>query len=135
MRLRLSWPTPGPQLLTTLAFDKAGYRIAEKDASAIAEICRRLDGAPLAIELASSRLKGRSADFVLGELDDRFRRLRRDGPGGPLRQQTLLLTLEWSYALLTRTEADALRAISIFSGTFVTDSVIYVCAAAQISAG
>jgi predicted ATPase/DNA-binding winged helix-turn-helix (wHTH) protein len=122
----------GPQLLTTLAFDKAGYRIAEKDASAIAEICRRLDGAPLAIELASSRLKGRSADFVLGELDDRFRRLRRDGPGGPLRQQTLLLTLEWSYALLTRTEADALRAISIFSGTFVTDSVIYVCAALKL---
>jgi DNA-binding winged helix-turn-helix (wHTH) protein len=105
----------GPQLLTTLAFDKAGYRIAEKDASAIAEICRRLDGAPLAIELASSRLKGRSADFVLRELDDRFRRLRRDGPGGPLRQQTLLLTLEWSYALLTRSEAEALRVISIFS--------------------
>jgi predicted ATPase/DNA-binding winged helix-turn-helix (wHTH) protein len=122
----------GPQLLATLASDKAGYRIAEKDARAIAEICRRLDGAPLAIELASSRLKGRSADLVLGELEDRFRRLRRDGPGGPLRQQTLLLTLEWSYALLTRSEADALRAISIFSGTFVTDSVIYVGAALEL---
>jgi len=122
----------GPQLLTTLASDKAGYRIAEKDAPAIAEICRRLDGAPLAIELASSRLKGRSADLVLGELEDRFRRLRRDGPGGPLRQQTLLLTLEWSYALLTRSEADALRAISSFSGTFVTDSVIYVGAALEL---
>ena len=122
----------GPQLLTTLASDKAGYRIAEKDAPAIAEICRRLDGAPLAIELASSRLKGRSADLVLGELEDRFRRLRRDGPGGPLRQQTLLLTLEWSYALLTRSEADALRAISVFSGTFVTDSVIYVGAALEL---
>jgi predicted ATPase/DNA-binding winged helix-turn-helix (wHTH) protein len=122
----------GPQLLTTLAFEKAGYRIAEKDAPAIAKICRRLDGAPLAIELASSRLKGRSADLVLGELDDRFRRLRRDEPGGPLRQQTLLLTLEWSYALLTRSEADALRAISIFSGTFVTDSAIYVGAALEL---
>jgi predicted ATPase/DNA-binding winged helix-turn-helix (wHTH) protein len=122
----------GPQLLTTLASDKAGYKIAEKDAPAIAEICRRLDGAPLAIELASSRLKAQSADLVLGELDDRFRRLRRDGPGGPLRQQTLLLTLEWSYALLTRREADALRAMSIFSGTFVTDSVIYVGAALEL---
>lgn len=123
----------GPQLLTTLASDKAGYRIAEKDAPAIAKICRRLDGAPLAIELASSRLKGRSADLVLGELDDRFRRLRRDAPGGPLRQQTLLLTLEWSYALLTRSESDALRAISIFSGTFVTDSAIYVGAALELA--
>jgi len=123
----------GPQLLTTLAFDKAGYKIAKKDATAIAEICRRLDGAPLAIELASSRLKGRSADLVLGELDDRFRRLRRDHPGGPLRQQTLLLTLEWSYALLTRSEADALRAISIFSGTFVGDSAIHVGAALELA--
>jgi predicted ATPase len=122
----------GPQLLTTLASDRASYRIAERDAPAIAEICRRLDGAPLAIELASSRLKGRSADLVLGELDDRFRRLRRDDPGGPLRQQTLLLTLEWSYALLTRSEADALRAVSIFSGTFVTDSEIYVGAALEL---
>jgi len=122
----------GPQLLTTLASEKAGYRIEKQDAPAIAKICRRLDGAPLAIELASSRLKGRSADLVLGELDDRFRRLRRDGPGGPLRQQTLLLTLEWSYALLTRSEADALRAISAFSGTFVTDSVIYVGAALEL---
>ena len=125
----------GPQLLATLAGDKAGYRIVEKDAGAIAEICRRLDGAPLAIELASSRLNGRSADLVLGELEDRFRRLRRDGPGGPLRQQTLLLTLEWSYALLTRSEADVLRAISIFSGTFITDSIIHVCAALEVVAG
>lgn len=118
-----------PQLLTALASDKAGYKMTEKDAPAIAKICRRLDGAPLAIELASSRLKGRSADLALRELDDRFRRLRRDDPGGPLRQQTLLLTLEWSYALLTRSEADALRAISIFSGTFVADSITYVSAA------
>lgn len=122
-----------PQLFTTLAFDKAGHRITEKDAPAIAEICRRLDGAPLAIELASSRLKGRSAALVLSELEDRFRRLRRDDPGGPLRQQTLLLTLEWSYALLTRSEAEVLRAISIFSGTFIADSVIYVAAALELS--
>jgi predicted ATPase/DNA-binding winged helix-turn-helix (wHTH) protein len=122
----------GPQLLTTLASEKAGYRIGEKDAHAIAEICRRLDGAPLAIELASSRLKGRRADLVLGELEDRFRRLRRGDPGGPLRQQTLLLTLEWSYALLSRSEAEVLRAISVFSGTFITDSVIYVGAALEL---
>jgi predicted ATPase/DNA-binding winged helix-turn-helix (wHTH) protein len=117
-----------PQLLAARAFEKGGYRVEDRDARAIGEICRRLDGAPLAIELVSSRLLGRSADIVLKELDDRFRTLRRDIPGGPLRHQTLLVTLEWSYALLTRDEAAVLRAISIFAGSFDMDSLIRIVA-------
>ncbi|MCV9942158.1 MULTISPECIES: winged helix-turn-helix domain-containing protein [unclassified Rhizobium] len=117
-----------PQLLAARAFEKTGYRVEDKDARAIAEICRRLDGAPLAIELVSSRLAGRSAGTVLEELDDRFRTLRRDSPGGPLRQRTLLVTLEWSYALLTSDEAAVLRAISIFAGSFDTDAAVRVVA-------
>src|SRR5262245_47959683 len=115
-----------PQLLAARAFEKTGHRVEDTDARAIADICRRLDGAPLSIELVSSRLAGRSADVVLEELDDRFRTLRRDSPGGPLRHQTLLVTLEWSYALLTRDEAAVLRAISIFASSFDTDSAIRV---------
>ena len=106
------------QLLETRASENADYRLTDADAQAIAEICRRLDGMPLAIELVSSRLAIRSADGVLAELDDRFRTLRRQNPGSPLRQQTLLVTLEWSYALLTRDEATVLRAVSIFAGAF-----------------
>jgi predicted ATPase len=106
------------QLLATRASESADYHIADADARAIAEICRRVDGMPLAIELVSSRLALRSADGVLDELDDRFRTLRRQDPGSPLRQQTLLVTLEWSYALLTRDEATVLRAVSIFAGAF-----------------
>jgi predicted ATPase len=117
-----------PQLLAARAFEKGGYRVEDRDALAIGEICRRLDGAPLAIELVSSRLPGRSAEIVLKELDDRFRTLRRDSPGGPLRHQTLLVTLEWSYALLTKHEAAVLRAISIFAGSFDVDSVIRIAA-------
>lgn len=117
-----------PQLLAARAFEKAGYRLQDADARAFADICRRLDGAPLAIELVSSRLLGRSADAVRSELDDRFRTLRRDSPGGPLRHQTLLVTLEWSYALLTRDEAIVLRAMSIFAGSFDTDSVVRLVA-------
>jgi predicted ATPase/DNA-binding winged helix-turn-helix (wHTH) protein len=117
-----------PQLLAARAFEKASYRLADADARAFADICRRLDGAPLAIELVSSRLLGRSADAVRCELDDRFRTVRRDSPGGPLRHQTLLVTLEWSYALLTRDEAVVLRAMSIFAGSFDTDSVVHVLA-------
>src|SRR5262249_11938932 len=110
------------QLLAARTLEKTGYRIIDTDARALASICRRLDGAPLAIELVSPRLAGRSAAAVLQELDDRFRNLRRDTPGGPLRHQTLLITLEWSYALLTRNEATVLRAISHFAGAFDTDS-------------
>jgi predicted ATPase len=117
-----------PQLLAARAFEKGGYRVEDRDARAIGEICRRLDGAPLAIELVSSRLPGRSAEIVLKELDDRFRTLRKDSPGGPLRHQTLLVTLEWSYALLTKDEAAVLRAISIFPGSFDMDSVIRIVA-------
>ncbi|MCS3498678.1 putative ATPase/DNA-binding winged helix-turn-helix (wHTH) protein [Bradyrhizobium japonicum] len=117
-----------PQLLVARASEKAGYCIDDKDARAITEICRRLDGAPLSIELVSSRLKARSANTVLEELDDRFRSLRKEAPGGPLRQQTLLVTLEWSYALLNEDEARTLRAISIFAGSFDADSVAHVVA-------
>lgn len=114
------------QLLVMRAFESGGYRFHDRDARTIAEICRRLDGAPLAIEMVSPRLAGRSADTVLRELDDRLQLLRRDIPGAPLRQQTLLVTFEWSYALLTEAEACALRAISIFAGSFDTDSAVRV---------
>lgn len=107
-----------PQLLVERALEAAGYRPDEGDARAIADICRRLDGSPLAIELVSPRLAGRTAVMALRDLDDRFRTLRRDRPGAPLRQQTLLITLEWSYALLTREEGAVLRATSIFAGSF-----------------
>ena len=121
-----------PQLLAARAFEKGGYRVEDRDARAIGEICRRLDGAPLAIELVSSRLLGRSADIVLKELDDRFRTLRRDIPGGPLRHQTLLVTLEWSYALLTRDEAAVLRVGDAFQQ--VTDWHLQVPAMAASEA-
>ncbi|MBV9887762.1 MAG: winged helix-turn-helix domain-containing protein [Acidobacteria bacterium] len=117
-----------PQLLAARTFEKSGYCVTDADARAIAAICRRLDGAPLAIELVSSRLAVRSADAVLEELDDRFDNLRREAPGGPLRQQTLLVTLEWSYALLTKNEATVLRAVSHFAGAFDTEGVLRVVA-------
>ena len=65
-----------------------------------------------------SRLAYRSADIVLRDLDDRLRTLRHTAIGGPLRRQTLLSTLERSYALLTGAEAPLLRSASIFAGPF-----------------
>jgi len=117
-----------PQLLAERALEKTGHRLQDSEAYAVAEICRRLDGSPLAIELVSSRFAGRSAGVVLKELDDRFRALRRYSTGAPLRQQTMLSTLEWSYALLTGNEATVLRSLSIFAGSFDTDAAFGVVA-------
>jgi len=117
-----------PQLLATRALEQGGYRLRDEDASTFAEICNRLDGAPLALELVAPRLALRGAEAVLRELDDRLGVLQRETPGGPLRQQTLLVTLEWSYALLTDIEASVLRALSIFAGSFDTDSAVRLVA-------
>ncbi|MBZ9653648.1 ATP-binding protein [Phyllobacterium lublinensis] len=117
-----------PQLLIERASEKGEYTMGDGDASAVAEICRRLDGSPLAIELVSSRLISRHAWDVLEELGDRFATLVGHGHEGPLRQQTMLATLEWSYALLTTSEAAVLRAISMFMGTFDMDAVVSVVA-------
>ena len=117
-----------PQLLAERALEKTGHRLQDSEACAVAEICRRLDGSPLAIELVAFRFAGRSADAVLKELDDRFRTLRRYSTSAPLRQQTMLSTLEWSYALLTGIEATVLRSLSIFAGSFDTDAAFGVVA-------
>ncbi|OOG76316.1 hypothetical protein B0E45_00935 [Sinorhizobium sp. A49] len=117
-----------PQLLIERASEKGKYTIEDGDASAVAEICKRLDGLPLAIELISSRLMGLSASEVLEELGDQFNTLADRDQKGPLRQQTLTTTLQWSYELLTKSEAAVLRAISIFIGTFDMDAVVGVIA-------
>lgn len=116
------------QLLVARANEKSGYVLNDEDARPIGEICRRLDGAPLALELISSRLVARNTGAILQKLDDRFRNLRRLSPGGPLRQQTLLATLEWSYSLLEAHEASVLRAISIFAGQFAAEDAERVLA-------
>ncbi|MGO8049566.1 ATP-binding protein [Rhizobium leguminosarum] len=116
------------QLLIERASEKGKYTLEDGDASAVAEICRRLDGSPLAIELISSRLTGLSAPEVLGELGEQFNTLVDRDQEGPPRQQTLLATMQWSYELLTKSEAAVLRAISIFMGTFDLDAVVSVVA-------
>jgi predicted ATPase/DNA-binding winged helix-turn-helix (wHTH) protein len=117
---------PSAQLLAARAFEHSSYTIQDEDALSIGSICRSLDGVPLAIELVSSRLASHSAQAVCRELGDRLRILRKGGIGNALRHQTLLVTLEWSYTLLTDIEAHVLRAMSIFAGPFATDELVRV---------
>ena len=106
-----------------------GYSPQTEEAAALAQVCRRLEGMPLAIELVSARLAERGANALLAELDERFLTFSRDTSSAPERQRTLLLTLRWSYATLTDREASVLRAVSAFAGPFDTAGAVKVTSA------
>src|SRR5205807_6996709 len=96
-------------------------------------ICRRLDGIPLAIELAATRIVGLGVAGVAARLDDRFRLLtggRRTLP----RHQTMRATLDWSYELLSESERVVLRRLGVFVGAFTLDAASAVAANTDIPA-
>lgn len=128
---------PAIQLFVDRATDSFElFELTDADAPAAAEICRRLDGLALAIEFAATRVDSFGVGGLLKQLDDRFRLLvgRR---AGPERQRTLIETLDWSYGLLTDSEAALLRAVSVFAGHFDIESASAVSnvAAAESSDG
>jgi non-specific serine/threonine protein kinase len=94
----------------------------------VAEICRRLDGIPLAIELAAARTKVCSAREIRAMLDDRFRLLTSGPNGVPPRHQTLLTTIKWSFDLLPASERRLLERLSVFSGGWTLESAAVVAA-------
>ena len=85
---------------------------------ATAAICRRLDGIPLAIELAATRIEAFGVDGVAARLDDRFRLLSGGSRTALPRHQTMRATLDWSYELLSESEQVVLRRLGVFAGTF-----------------
>ena len=91
------------------------------------EICRRLDGIPLAIELAAARLKALSVQEIAARLDDRFRLLTGGSRTAPPRQQTLRATMDWSYELLTRPERLLLQRLAVFAGSFSLEAAEAIC--------
>jgi len=109
-----------------------GFKLDDENASDVARICFRLDGLPLALELAAARLGGLGTNALAERLDDRFRLLRTDSRPAPTRQQTLLATLQWSHDLLNAPEQVLLRRLSVFAGGFELSAVETVCADAQL---
>jgi predicted ATPase len=100
-----------------------GFRLMATNAGAIAEICRRLDGIPLAIELAAARVKMLSVDQIRSKLDDRFRLLVGGRHSAVPRHQTLQATIQWSYDQLALDEQTLFRALSVFPGGWSLDVV------------
>ncbi|MEU1272206.1 BTAD domain-containing putative transcriptional regulator [Streptomyces sp. NPDC005799] len=117
--LRPVEPLPEPVALRLFADRGAaarpGFRVGD-DPAACAEICRRLDGLPLAIELAAARLRMLTPRQIADRLDDRFRLLTSGSRTVLPRQQTLRAVVDWSWDLLDEEERDVLRRLSVFAG-------------------
>ncbi len=105
-----------------------GFALDKENAADVARICFRLDGLPLALELAAGRLGALSPAAVAERLDDRFRLLRAGSHAAPTRQQTLVATLQWSHDLLEPDERTLFRRLSVFAGGFGLAAVEEVCA-------
>jgi non-specific serine/threonine protein kinase len=105
-----------------------GFTLDAATAASVATICRRLDGLPLAIELAAARMHVLPVDELLTRLDDRFRLLRRGGRTADDRHQTLQATLDWSYSLLDPAGQAVLRRLAVFAGGWDVPAAEAVCA-------
>jgi predicted ATPase/class 3 adenylate cyclase/DNA-binding CsgD family transcriptional regulator len=92
--------------------------VTDNNVATVAEICRRLDGMPLAIELAAARVRALSVAEILDSLHDRFRLLTGGARTAVRRQQTLRSSVDWSHALLTETERILFRRLAVFLGGF-----------------
>jgi predicted ATPase/class 3 adenylate cyclase len=136
----LSLPKPGetPNLeklsqyeAVRLFIDRAemvspNFQVNNQNAPAVAQICYRLDGIPLAIELAAARVRVLAVEQVAARLDDRFRLLTGGSRAALPRQQTLRALIDWSYDLLTESERKVLRWLSTFSNGWTLEAAEFI---------
>ncbi|MDQ1514891.1 MAG: hypothetical protein QOE80_721 [Actinomycetota bacterium] len=108
---------------------RPGFSPEAAETEVVAQICRRLDGIPLAIELAAARMRMMPPARIAAALDDRFRLLTGGGRTALPRQQTLETSVAWSHDLLDEDERAVLRRLSVFAGGFALDAAESVCAA------
>lgn len=106
---------------------KPGFTLTPENASAVTEICARLDGLPLAIQLAAARIKLLSPAAMRGRLASRLQLLTSGARDLPARQQTLRQTIDWSYDLLSDAEQKLFRRLSVFAGGFTLEAAESVC--------
>ncbi|MFB7908509.1 AAA family ATPase [Kitasatospora sp. NPDC056076] len=125
-------PAPLPDAVRLFA-DRAravlpSFAVTEANAEAVGLLCRRLDGIPLAVELAAGRLRALSVEQITARLDDRFRLLTGGSRTALPRHQTLRTTIGWSHELCTVQERLLWARLSVFAGSFDLEATEYVCA-------
>lgn len=106
---------------------RPAFALSGPSARAVAEICRRLDGIPLALELAAARVRVLAPEQIAARLDDRFRLLTGGSRAGMLRHQTLRGAIDWSHALLSEAARRLFRRLSVFVGGWTIGAAEHVC--------
>src|SRR5207244_812463 len=120
---------PAVQLFNERATAAAdGFTLDDANVAAVLEICRRLDGVPLALELAAARIDALGVRELAAHLDDRFRVLTSGRRTALPRHQTLGATLDWSYQLLSEAERTVLRRLAVFAGDFPLEAAVAIAA-------
>lgn len=104
------------------------FRLTEQNAPAVVQVCQRLDGVPLAIELAAARVRVLPVEQIAARLDDSIRLLTAGSRTALPRHQTLRATIEWSYDLLAEQERTLFRRLAVFAGGFTLDAIDAICA-------
>ncbi|MBV8401748.1 MAG: hypothetical protein JOZ17_23950 [Acetobacteraceae bacterium] len=124
---------PAVQLFVERASESLeNFELSEADAPVVADICRRLEGIALAIELAATLADSLGLGELSALLDDRFRLLKQGRRTALSRHRTLTAALDWSYEFLPETERTILRRLSVFAGAFTLDSATAVIAGSRI---
>ncbi|HEY6072314.1 MAG TPA: LuxR C-terminal-related transcriptional regulator [Anaerolineales bacterium] len=116
------------------AFRRSGFVMTGNNAPAVAQVCSKLDGIPLAIELAAARVKGLTVEQIAARLHDRFHILTEGNRTALPRQQTLRATMDWSYDLLSQGERTLLRRVSVFAGGFAIEAAEDICSGGTVAA-
>ncbi|MDT0611058.1 BTAD domain-containing putative transcriptional regulator [Streptomyces lancefieldiae] len=136
------WPVPplAPRDAVELFAARAaaaapGFALDASNADSVAAICRRLDGIPLALELAATRVRALGVHRLQERLDDRFRLLDVGQRGVPARQRTLRAIIDWSWEPLTEPERAVLRRLAVHSEGCTLEAAEYVCAGVGADAG
>jgi non-specific serine/threonine protein kinase len=114
---------------------RPGFSLAEHNAAAVLQVCRHLDGIPLAIELAAARAPLLKVEQIAARLDDRFQLLTGGSRTALPRQQTLRATIDWSHDLLAPVERALFRRLAVFAGGWTLESAEAVCAGGDLPAG
>jgi predicted ATPase/class 3 adenylate cyclase/Tfp pilus assembly protein PilF len=121
-------PSDAANLFVDRACAQVAFELSGENAADVAELCRRVEGVPLAIELAASRVVTLSPREIARRLDERFKVLHTDAPDLPPRQRALRAAIDWSFGLLSPEDQGLFARLAVFAGGFTLEDAEAVCA-------